>query len=198
MPHPAVALLEFSSVAHGIAAGDAMVKAAPVGAIHAGSVQPGKYLVLVAGDTASVATAVEAGQATSASAHLATVFLPDIHPDVSAAIRGSRADPDGEALGIVETTTVSDAIAAADAGVKGAAVVLHAIRMADGLGGKGYALFAGPVAEVEAAIEIGSARVAPDVLIGAVVVPQLHAEMAANVWTEPRFRRVVASPDEVS
>ena len=58
---PAVALMEFSSVAAGIVAGDAIVKASPVGSIYAGTVQPGKYLVLVGGDTASVEEALPSG-----------------------------------------------------------------------------------------------------------------------------------------
>ena len=58
---PAVGLLEFASIAAGIVAGDAMVKASPVGSIYAGTVHPGKYLVLVSGDTASVETALDAG-----------------------------------------------------------------------------------------------------------------------------------------
>ena len=52
MNQPALALLEFSSIAAGIEAGDAMVKKAPVERIRAGTVQPGHYLVLVAGEVA--------------------------------------------------------------------------------------------------------------------------------------------------
>ncbi len=63
--NPAIGLLEFGSVAAGIVAADAMVKRAPLGDLVAGSVQPGRYLVLVAGDVASVEEAVEAGKETS-------------------------------------------------------------------------------------------------------------------------------------
>jgi len=44
---PAIALLEFDSIAIGVRAGDAMVKRAPVEITYAGTVHPGKYLVLV-------------------------------------------------------------------------------------------------------------------------------------------------------
>ena len=52
--HPALALLEFDSVAAGIVAGDAMVKRAPITALHTGTVQPGHYLVLIAGEVGDV------------------------------------------------------------------------------------------------------------------------------------------------
>ncbi|MDH5372909.1 MAG: BMC domain-containing protein, partial [Acidimicrobiia bacterium] len=155
---PAVALLEFDSIAVGIETGDAMVKRAPLDVIKAGTVHPGKYLVLVGGRVADVEEALEAGRLVGSEHLIDEMVLPDIHDAVVAALVGSRATGEGEALGIIETSTVSAIIEAADAGVKGARVTLREIRMADGLGGKGYLLFAGPLAEVEAAVEIGSGR----------------------------------------
>jgi microcompartment protein CcmL/EutN len=185
---PALALLEFDSIARGIEAGDQMVKRAPVEVIRAGTVQPGKYLVLIAGEVGDVEEAVDTGKAIATLIDL--VLLPDIHPDVTAAVRGVRRSGEGEALGVIETRTVAAIIQAADAGVKGAKVILQEIRLADGLGGKGYLLFQGTVAEVEAAVEIGSASVPERVI--SVVIPQLHPEMGDNLLADGRFsERVV-------
>ena len=46
---PAIALIELGSIAAGTFATDKMVKRAPVELMHAGTVQPGKYLILVGG-----------------------------------------------------------------------------------------------------------------------------------------------------
>ncbi|NOY54399.1 MAG: BMC domain-containing protein [Actinobacteria bacterium] len=180
---PALALLEFDSVARGIEAGDQMVKRAPVEVIRAGTVHPGKYLVLVAGEVADVEEAVTAGRAVTTLVDV--VLLPDVHPDVAAAVKGVRRTGGGEALGIIETRTVAAVIQAADAGVKGAKVTLLELRMADGLGGKGYLLFQGAVSDVEAAVEIGSASVSERVI--SVVIPQLHSEMGDNLFSNARF-----------
>ena len=187
--YPAVALLEFDSVAAGIVAGDAMVKRAPLGALVTGTVQPGHYLVLVAGDVASVEEAIAAGLEVSAHALLARVFLPDIHRAVVEAIRGGRGPGEVEALGIVETTSVASVLEAADAGVKGADVVLLELHMADGLGGKGYVLFGGAVEDAEAAVEIGAGRVPGGHLRAASVISRLHPDMRANLEGHPRFAR---------
>ncbi len=185
---PAIALLEFDSIARGIEAGDQMVKRAPIEVIRAGTVQPGKYLVLVAGAVADVEEAADSGN--QIATMVDQVLLPDVHPDVVAALRGVRCTGEGEALGIIETRTVAAIIQAADAGVKGADVTLMEIRLADGLGGKGYLLFQGPVAEVEAAVEIGTSAV-PDRVISA-VIPQIHPEMGENLIADGRFsQRVV-------
>jgi microcompartment protein CcmL/EutN len=149
MDFPALALLEFSSIAAGIEAGDAMVKRAPVSTIQTGTVQPGHYLVLVAGDVASVEEAVAAGRETGQAALRDTLFLPNVHPAVVAALGGQRQTAVEDALGIIETHTVASAIQAADAGVKGAEVSLLQLRLADGLGGKGLVFFHGLVADVE-------------------------------------------------
>jgi microcompartment protein CcmL/EutN len=187
MFEPALALLEFSSIAAGIQAGDAMVKRAPVEHIRSGTVQPGHYLVLVAGDVASVGEAVQAGVETGQTALRDQLFLPNVHPDVvSALTKGFQPAQPVEALGVVETHTVAAAILAADAGLKGALVRLHQLRLADGLGGKGLAIFAGLVTDVEAAVEIG-ATLAANQLVRRVIIPQLHMEMWDNLNRSSRF-----------
>jgi bacterial microcompartment shell protein len=185
---PAVGLLEFASIARGIEAGDAMIKRSPLDVIRAGTVHPGKYLVLVGGATADVEEAMDAGRAVGGGSVVDVVFLPDVHPDVVQSIAGERREGDGEALGVIETLTVAATIDAADAGVKGARVTIRELRLADDLGGKGYVVFGGDVAEVEAAVECGVDRVgASGQEVAHVVISQLHAEMRGELTADARF-----------
>ena len=184
---PALGLLELDSIAAGIEVGDAMAKRAPVDVIRAGTVHPGKYLILVGGAVADIEEALEAGREVGAASVLDGVFLPNVHPELVAAIRGERRAAAGEALGVIETATVAAIIEAADAGLKGARVRLLELRLADDLGGKGYLLFDGPVADVQAAVEIGAGRIAGSPGLAWRVIPQLHAEMADNLAADARF-----------
>lgn len=186
--NPALALLEFASIAVGVEAADAMVKRAPIASVVSGTAHPGKYLVQISGEVAAVEESVDAGRDVGGAALLGLVFLPDVHPDVVAVTAGVRSPTAGEAVGVVETRHVYAAIEAADAGVKGAAVTLVELRMADGLGGKGVVVFNGDVANVEAATAIGTERVAPGDLIAKVVIPQIHDAVAANLDAASRFR----------
>jgi len=136
---------------------------------------------------ADVEEALAAGRDVGGSAVLDVLFLPNVHPGVVAAMRGARLAAAGEALGVVETATVAAIIEAADAGLKGARVRLLELRLADDLGGKGYLLFDGSVADVEAAVEIGAGRVAGAPGLVHRVVAQLHGEMAANLAADARF-----------
>jgi microcompartment protein CcmL/EutN len=191
---PAIAVLELGSIAAGIETGDAMAKRAPIDVIHAGTVHPGKYLVLVGGAVADVEEALAAGRAVGADDVLDAVLLPNVHPDVVDAIRGRRARGTGEALGVVETPTVASIIDAADAGLKGARVRLLELRLADGLGGKGYLLFDGSVSDVEAAVEAARARIAATPRTTHRVIAQLHAEMRDNLEAAARFGERVRTP----
>ena len=189
MIEPALALLEFSSIAAGILAADAMVKRASIDVIRAGTVQPGKYLVLIGGQVADVEESLTAGREVGGATAVDFVYLPQVHPEVVAAIGGGRVPQVRDALGVIETTTVAAAIHAADAGIKGAEVRLVEVRLADGLGGKGIVIFSGLVADVEAAVEIGVGVLErPELLVRQVVIPQLHPEMWDNVADATRFR----------
>jgi microcompartment protein CcmL/EutN len=185
---PALALIEFDSIAIGIQAGDAMVKKAPIASIKAGTVQPGKYLVLVTGEVAEVDESLQAGIEWGGESVIDTVFLPNVHPAVVQVIGGERVERVGVALGVIETSDVAATIRAADAGVKGAEVTLREIRLADGLGGKAFCLFQGEVQDVEAAVEIGVGSLPdPGVLVSQVVIPQLHPEMGENLLVSSYF-----------
>ncbi len=188
MIEPALALVEFGSIAAGIQAADAMVKRAPIDVIKTGTVQPGKYLVLIGGMVADVEESLAAGREVGAAAVVDYIILPQVHPEVVEAVGGGRVPEVNDSLGVIETTTVAASIHAADAGIKGAEVRLVEVRLADGLGGKGIVLFSGLVADVEAAIEIGVGVLErPELLVRQVVIPQLHAEMWDNVAEATRF-----------
>lgn len=168
-----------------------MAKRAPIDVLHAGTVHPGRYLILVGGAVADVEEALAAGCESGEGSIVDSVLLPAVDPQVVACLRGERRAGTAEALGVIETTTVASIIDAADAGAKGARVRLLEIRVADDLGGKAYVLFDGPIADVEAAVEHGLGRIADSgrAAGGATgrVVARLHASMRANLEHDGRF-----------
>jgi microcompartment protein CcmL/EutN len=184
---PALALLEFSSIAAGIYAGDAMVKRAQLDVVHAGTVHPGRFLVLVGGRVAQVEEALKAGRENALDSLNDYIFLPGVHQDVVRALGGGRTPETTDALGIIETNSVPSAIHAADKGIKGAQVTLVEIRLADGLNGKGLILFSGLVSDVEAALELSTSALQKGQLIKQVVISQLHADIAKIIRTHTRF-----------
>ena len=186
--YPAIALIEFSSIATGVTASDAMVKKAPISMLKTGTVSRGKYLVLIGGSTASVEESFKEGLNVGASAVVDKVFLPDIHPQVLDAMLGKRKKVIYESFGIIETTSIAASIEAADAGIKGAVVDIIEIRMGDALGGKAFVMMNGKVEDVEAAVEIGMNAITNKALWrNKITIPSLHQEMAKQIDISTRF-----------
>jgi len=191
---PALALLEFSSIAAGILAADAMVKRATLDAVYAGTVQPGRFLVLMGGLVAEVEESLKAGLEAAPDVLCDHIFLPHVHPEVVRALGAGRSPKADDALGIVETRTVPAAVYAADRGLKGADVNLMEIRLADGLGGKGIVLFTGRVSDVEAALDITGGVLSDSQKVRQVVIAQLHQDIARVVRDQTRFGSQLAWP----
>jgi microcompartment protein CcmL/EutN len=186
--YPAIALIEFSSIATGVIAGDAMVKKAPISMLKAGTVSRGKYLVLIGGSTASIEESFKEGLSVGAAAVVDKVFLPDIHPQVLDAMLGERKKVSYEAFGIIETISIAATLEAADAGIKGAVVDIIEIRMGDALGGKAFMMMNGKVEDVEAAVEIGMNAITNKALWrNKIIIPSLHQEMAKQIDISTRF-----------
>ncbi|MFC1521268.1 BMC domain-containing protein [Elusimicrobiota bacterium] len=186
--YPAIALIEFSSIAEGITAADAMVKKAPLDLIEAGTVQPGKYLVLVAGDVASVDESFKEGLGVKPDTIIDSVILPDVDQQVHDAIFKKKIKNDFEAVSMIEASTVASVIDAADAAVKGAQVKLLEMCLADGLGGKSFALFGGKVEDAQAAVDIGISRIqGRNADVHSTVIPRIDEAMASRVSKTSRF-----------
>ncbi len=179
-PGPCLALLEIDGIARGYVAADAVVKRAPVRILSAEPVTPGKYLLLFGGEVAEVAEALAAGEAIAGDRLLDKLYLPMVHPEVPAALRGVRPLPQG-ALGIVETLGAAAALLAADASCKAARVVLGTLHLARGIGGKGYFTLGGEQHDVEAALEAASGALAAGALVEVQLVAAPHGDLRGPV-----------------
>lgn len=186
--YPAIALIEYSSIAVGIHAGDAMVKRAPITVIKSGTVHNGKHIVLIGGSVASVEESYAEGLRIGGEFVVDKVILPDVHEQVHNAILKVRILCSGDAVGVIETKTVAATIKSADAGIKGAKVDIVEIRLADDIGGKAIAIFTGNVEEVEAAVEISKQKVTnPEFWHKDIIIPRIHSDMADQINRSTRF-----------
>jgi len=174
----AIGLLELTSIAKGIEAADAMLKASQVELLEAKPICPGKYIVLVAGDVAAVQSAVDSGKTIGADAVVDDFVLSNVHQDVITAIGASSPVTDIRALGIIETFSVASLIVAADTAAKAANISLIEIRTGMGIGGKSFVTMTGDVSSVQAAVDAGTALAAErGMIVERVVIPSPHAQL---------------------
>ena len=153
---PAIALIEFSSIASGVVAADAMIKMAEIEILESSPVCPGKFLLLIAGGEGEVEESFNKGKEISEGWIVDELYIPNIHKQIIPAISATTQVTDLKSIGVIETFSVASTIISADQSVKNANVNLIDIRLAKGIGGKAYHIFTGPLEEVQAAIIAGS------------------------------------------
>jgi len=173
-----IGILESNSIAKGIEAADAILKAAEVTLLFAKPVCPGKYTVLFYGEVAAVRASLSAGEAV-VEAHLVdSVVIPRIHPQVIEAINLASVVDGRNAVGVMEFFSITAAVYAADAAVKAADVTLMDVRLGIGIGGKSYAIVTGEVAAVRESVAAGMAEgKEKGIAVTSVVIPSPTPEL---------------------
>lgn len=173
----AVAVVETASIARGFVVLDAIAKRAVVAVKTARPVSPGKFVILFGGAVANVEESMEAAREAAGGDVVDELLLPGAHPLLVPAIDGAATPLPGEAVGIVETSTVASAVRAADVALKATEVGILRMHLAIGVGGKGWFTLCGPLSDVEAALAAVRDRVAAEKLVGVELIPQPHGEV---------------------
>lgn len=174
----AIGILEVSSIASGFTVADQMLKGGEVDLVLSRTMCSGKFIVLVTGDTAAVTESVMNGEKKAGATMIDSFIIPNIHPQVLRAIRSLQEVKLKEALGVLESFSISSLIEGADAAVKRAPIDLLEIRLAMALGGKAFATMTGTVADVTDAIEAGAAVIGEKgLLVNKVIIPNPRPEI---------------------
>jgi len=185
----ALALLELDSVASGLAAVDTLVKRAPVEVLEANLVEPGRFLILIAGGVAEVEESVGAVAGDHSAALQATMLLPMVHAGLLAGLHGAEHTEAPDTIGVVEGTDVAGTLAAADRSLKDADVVLAGVRLSIGLGGRAYYVVSGAQNNVEAALDVGRAILEERGTLHRIeCIPRPHREMVPWLLRPPPFQ----------
>ncbi len=179
----AIGMLEFNSVAKGIYVADQMVKVADVEIVTANSVCPGKYIAIVHGDVASVENSVKQGINYAEDFLVDHIVIPNVHPDVFPAVIAASVPSKIEALGILESYSLSALVIAADAVLKSAELRPIELRLGTGLGGRAYFTFTGDVADVKTGLEVGMEQVgSKGLLINGEVIPSPSKKLIKTLY----------------
>lgn len=144
--------VEFKSIAMGMEATDEMLKSSNVQAVLSTAMCPGKYITLISGDVEAVKNAVEVGKRVGDIFTIDGYVLSNVHPDVFPALGATLDVGNVDSIGVIETMSAISSIVAGDVAAKAGNIDLLEIRLARGLGGKGFTVITGEIASVRAAI----------------------------------------------
>ena len=174
----AIGIVEVSSIAKGFEICDQMIKASDISVLQAIPMCPGKYVIMIGGDVANVTNSVEVAEHLAGNNLVDRLVLPNIDGQVFKAINNTSNFDRIDALGIIETFSVSSGILAADTAAKAATVELIEVRLSRGMGGKAFVSMTGTVGSVEAAVAAGSKAAKEEgLLVATSVIPAPHADL---------------------
>ena len=118
LPAEALGLLEIDGVPRAIRCQDEALKQAEIQIVAFAPVSPGKVVFIFGGDVASVEESLRVADRIAGSRRIDYLFLPGVHPQVVAALLGTRTTIEAHrSLGLLEFSTVAAAIRAADCAI---------------------------------------------------------------------------------
>lgn len=166
----AIGMVELASIARGIETCDYMVKAAQVELIRSSTVCPGKYIIIVAGETGDVKASMAEAMRQGGEYIVDKLLLPNVHPSLIPAISMTTQVAERGAVGVLEFYSIASAIVAADVAAKAANITLIEVRIGYAIGGKGYVTLTGDVGAVRSAVAAASKEA--ELLVGTTVIPR--------------------------
>ena len=177
-------LVETRTIARGVALTDAMVKAAEVTLVKGGPICSGRYMIQVAGDEAAVGAVLDVAEKENP---VALCRVSRVDGQVLAALKKPQPMGPGMALGLLESRKSVTGIAAADAAVKAARVILARLTLARGINGKSYLVVGGDTSAVTAAVEAGAQALGKDLVDQLVIASPDPATVAALCPVTPQY-----------
>lgn len=177
----ALGVIELASIARGYRVLDAMVKRSPIDVRSAYPVSSGKFLIFVQGSVAEVDEAMDAGINTAESVLVGNLFLPFCHPQIWRALDHDYPKHPIDALAVLESQSVVDAVLGADTALKAAEVSLEALHLAKGIGGRAYFALTGELYDVEAGMEAALYRMRPDLVLMTELIQRPHDQMTQQL-----------------
>lgn len=170
-----IGFIEYRSIARGLEATDAMLKNGTVDLIQSTVLCPGKFVSMVTGDVGAVESAVKRGIEYDPSFAISSFVIPNLHPTVLPALTATTTEPVSGSLGIIETIDASSAVVAGDMAAKAANINLMEIRLARGMGGKGFVFLCGELTAVQTAVRMAEAKMGEEgLLIATSVIASPH------------------------
>jgi len=175
----AIGMIELTSIARGIEVSDFMVKTAQVELLRASTVCPGKYVIIVAGQTGDVKASMAVGEELSGECMIDKLLIANINSQLIPAISMTNQVDSMDAVGVLEFYSIAAAIFAADVAAKAADIRLIEVRIGYAVGGKGFVTLTGEVGAVKAAVE--AARKNAELLVESTVIPRPSREVFESI-----------------
>lgn len=150
----AIGIVELRSISKGYETADLMLKTSSVAVHHMKPICPGKFLIIMSGDTADVQAAMETAKTEANEFRIGDFELHGVHPEIVEGLKHRYASQPVDALGIMETATVSSGMYALNEALKQCDIHVKKMNLGMAIGGKFLAVITGSVSDVEQGMKV--------------------------------------------
>jgi len=180
-----IGLLELKSIPIGIETADEMIKAANVQLLTASPTCPGKYVIIISGNVGAVKSSMNVGMRVAGSYMVGHHIINNVHESLPAAILGVTEVEKIASIGVIETISGLSAVNAGDIAAKAAKIAMLEIRIARGLGGKGFLVFTGEVSSVRSAVKaVANTMGETGEITSHCVIPSPHKDLVKQILAQ--------------
>jgi PduT-like ethanolamine utilization protein len=150
----AIGVVELRSISKGYETADGMLKTSSVQIHHLKPICPGKFLIIISGDTADVQEAMDFAKAEAKDFRISDFVLHGVHPEIVEGLKKRYSPQPVDAIGILETSTVSSGVFALNNALKQSDIHVKRMNLGMAIGGKFLVVFTGNVSDVEQGMKV--------------------------------------------
>lgn len=177
-----IGAIEFKSIAKGIEVSNEMVKKSLVEVLFLKSICPGKFLIIIGGETSYVNECIDYGMEIGSSYIVDNFVINAISQEIINGLKHKYQKLDNiSSIGVVETNKVCAGIKMLDKTLKSGDVVLVKLKMSFAIGGKLVYIVAGDLSSLEYALEEGKKVVKEKEIVYETTIPSVDSQIIKSL-----------------
>ncbi len=177
-----IGAIEFKSIAKGIEVSNDMVKKSFVEVLYLKSICPGKFLIIIAGETSQVKECVDYGLDKGSGYIVDNFIINSVHEDIVNGLKHKYKPIENiTSIAVMETSKVCAGIKSLDKTLKSSDVVLLKLQLSFAIGGKLVYIVAGDLSSLEVGISEGKSMLNSKDIINISIIPSVDKQIIKNL-----------------
>lgn len=177
-----IGAIEFKSIAKGIEVSNDMVKKSFVEVLYLKSICPGKFLIIIAGETSQVKECVDYGLYKGSGYIVDNFIINAVHGDIVNGLKHKYKSMENiTSIAVMETRKVCVGIKSLDKTLKSSDVVLLKLQLSFAIGGKLVYIVTGDLSSLEVGIGEGKSMLNSKEIINISIIPSVDKQIIKNL-----------------
>jgi PduT-like ethanolamine utilization protein len=182
MMSKSIGAIEFRNIAKGLEVSNEIVKKAYVDILYLKSICPGKFIIIISGDTGEVNTAVDYGISMSEGFMVDSFVINAVHESIIDGLKNKyKHTEDISSIGIMETNKVCAGLKALDKTLKSSDVNLIKLQLSFAIGGKLVYIVSGSLSSINYGIDEAKNILKVKEIVCTSVIPSVDEKIRKNL-----------------